>query len=167
MDTRVRPWCVLSARRCWRLLKSPKLRQGISLCQSSAVSNADKIQLKVKLSSWLWIRESRVKHQSKWAEHVSALFWCFFRYIKTMKGWCFEMLESIIKNYDELPLFLNAKNLSILHKIKIAKCWKPLWHIAFSWQMWSNMWSSPILSKKIADDFEAVQIHQSPKKPVK
>ena len=29
-----------------------------------------------------------------------------------MKGWCFEMLESIIKNYDELPLFLNAKNLS-------------------------------------------------------
>ena len=24
----------------------------------------------------------------------------FFRYIKTMKGWCFEMLESIIKNYD-------------------------------------------------------------------
>ena len=36
----------------------------------------------------------------------------FFRYIKTMKGWYFEMLESIIKNYDELPLFLNAKNLS-------------------------------------------------------
>ena len=35
-----------------------------------------------------------------------------FRYIKTMKGWYFEMLESIIKNYDELPLFLNAKNLS-------------------------------------------------------
>ena len=29
-----------------------------------------------------------------------------------MKGWYFEMLESIIKNYDELPLFLNAKNLS-------------------------------------------------------
>ena len=24
----------------------------------------------------------------------------------------FEMLESIIKNYDELPLFLNAKNLA-------------------------------------------------------
>ena len=36
----------------------------------------------------------------------------FFRYIKTMKGWYFEMLESIIKNYDELPLFLNVKNLS-------------------------------------------------------
>ena len=29
-----------------------------------------------------------------------------------MKGWYFKMLESIIKNYDELPLFLNAKNLS-------------------------------------------------------
>ena len=37
-----------------------------------------------------------------------------FRYIKTMKGWYFEMLESIIKSYDELPLFLNAKNLSKL-----------------------------------------------------
>ena len=31
-----------------------------------------------------------------------------------MKGWSFEMLESIIKSYDELPLFLNAKNLSKL-----------------------------------------------------
>lgn len=33
---------------------------------------------------------------------------------KNYERWYFEMLESIIKNYDELPLFLNAKNLSKL-----------------------------------------------------
>ena len=31
---------------------------------------------------------------------------------KNYERWYFEVLESIIKNYDELPLFLNAKNLS-------------------------------------------------------
>ena len=59
----------------------------------------------------------------------------------------------------------------ILYKIKIIKCRKPLWHMAF---FVTNVVKhvvvpdfEPILSKKIADVFETAQTPKSPKKPVK